>query len=67
MVAELGFTGLRRHQHSLNYVPFLHAVASLLKCSYHFSPQPKASFFRIACPQSDEEIENEVRQVFIVS
>ena len=66
MVAELGFMGLRRHQHSLNYLPFLHAVASLLKCSYHFSPQPKALFFRIACPQSDEEIENEVKQVFIV-
>ena len=65
MVAELGFTGLRRHQHSLNYLPFLHAVASLLKCSYHFSPQPKA-FFRIACPQSNEEIENEVKQVFTV-
>ena len=66
MVAELGFTGLRRCQHSLNYLPFLHAVASLLKCSYHFSPQPTAFFLRNACPQSDEGIEDEVKQVFVV-
>ena len=43
-------------------------VASLCRHQHspHFIPQPKAFFFRNACPQSGEDIEDEVKQVLIV-